>query len=721
MTSLGGSTTPAAANTFRVFIDADTSDGICDLPEDSSLSVTHPASFSVALCVEDPPSPVGSFNIEVVYDDTIILAPEVADSGTALDDNPDANQAALGGGWNCSGFGFAYPVGDGDPLSGPGHGRAKIGCLSLTGPFTFASTGDVALVNFDTQGPDGTSSLALENVIVGDVIGAEQGSCNPAIGFPMPCVDGSVTVGPLATATATPTVTATSPPAATATATPTATPTITTTPTATTIPTSTATPTITATISPVDSDGDGVPDAVDNCPTVSNPGQENTDALPIDNGPDVPGNDITVPSADGLGDACDWDDDNDQLPDVLEAVGCGTGPTNRLNPDTDGDGVLDGLECALGSDPLNPLSKPPAVPPGDADGDGLPASIEAALGSSDANTDTDGDGIGDGIELRGWGTSPVTRDTDADGCEDDKEIVDINGDKHANILDLWWIAKMVAGLITPNSALDMNKDGALNILDGQLAALNSSLVEPHLPCPASLPAGDYDGDGVANAVDNCPTVFNPSQENTDALPIDNGPNVPGDDITVPSADGLGDACDWDDDNDQLPDVLEAVGCGTGPTDRLNPDTDHDGTLDGLECALGTDPLDPASKPPAVPPGDGDSDGLPASIEAALGSSDANPDTDGDGMRDGLEIRGWSTSPVTRDTDADGCEDDKEIVDINGDKHANILDLWWIGSMVSGLVPPNPALDINKDGTMNILDGQLAALNSSPHEPHAPCP
>ncbi|MCZ7553623.1 MAG: FHA domain-containing protein [Anaerolineales bacterium] len=58
--------------------------------------------------------------------------------------------------------------------------------------------------------------------------------------------------------------------------------------------------------------------------------------------------------------------------------------------------------------------------------------------------------------------------------------------------------------------------------------------------------------------------------------------------------------------------------------------------------------------------DSDGDGLINSAELAAGTDPNNPDTDGDGLSDGLEVLTWKTNPLLADTDGDGLKDGVEV-------------------------------------------------------------
>ena len=109
------------------------------------------------------------------------------------------------------------------------------------------------------------------------------------------------------------------------------------------------------------------------------------------------------------------DTDGDGLSDGDEVNRYGTDP---LKADTDGDGISDGDEIKHGLDPLDPSDAM-----GDLDGDGL-TNIEEinTYGTDPRNPDTDGDGLKDGDEVKVHGTDPLDPDTDGDGLTDGQEV-----------------------------------------------------------------------------------------------------------------------------------------------------------------------------------------------------------------------------------------------------------------------------------------------------------
>lgn len=235
-----------------------------------------------------------------------------------------------------------------------------------------------------------------------------------------------------------------------------------------------------------DQDGDGIGLATDNCPDVANADQldvnnnglgdacedfdgdgvlNGTDNCPLDVNPGQENADN-----DREGDACDDDDDNDLVLDVADNCPLDANPGQEdLDNDDQGD-VCDDDDDNDGVDDVD---------------DNCPQTANGDQGNLDGDdfgdlcdNDADGDNVLFGSDSNDFDRF-VCADTDNDQCDD-----------------------CSSGFFNPAAdGQDTNRDGICNVGDT-----------------------DDDGDGVLDAVDNCPLVNNPGQEDS----IGNG---------------VGDACD----------------------------------------------------------------------------------------------------------------------------------------------------------------------------------
>lgn len=228
---------------------------------------------------------------------------------------------------------------------------------------------------------------------------------------------------------------------------------------------------------------------------------------------------------------CEGDADCDGLPDVREdANGNGVvdaGETDPKNPDTDGDGLLDGEEGdrdgdgTLGPDETSPLES-------DTDGDGVLDGEEKRLGTKVNVCDTDGDGLSDGVELgaiqpndkggchglQPAGTNfkkphvldPLNPDSDGDGIRDGEEDQNGNG----------WLDPEDSDPTITDSDNDGLDDGVetLGDFDGDgVPDYDVRLIKAGQKCTPPETIADVDCDGVPNVrstdsdSDGCPDAL----------------------------------------------------------------------------------------------------------------------------------------------------------------------------------------------------------------------
>jgi len=293
------------------------------------------------------------------------------------------------------------------------------------------------------------------------------------------------------------------------------------------------------------------------------------------------------------------DADNDGVPDACEA-GTAQPPsstrfcTSPKNRDTDGDGFLDGIELALGSDPCNRASVPSNL--GDTDGDGLTDYDEVIVHRTNPNLfDTDGDGASDfaEVELRRWQQLGEAAFAFAPA---------LRGVPLFNPLDARSLGGPLAdGFTSAYQAFDRDHDQLFDPWE-EIVGL-----DPSNP--------DEDGDGVNDGF-----VLNWGYYGST-------PTLPRPGVVPPQA--------LDSDNDGIPDDMEtALG-----TDIYSQDSDGDGLPDGYELNNGYNPTGTDTDGNGINDGDEDrdSDGLNEADEYSYGTDANRADTDNDGRSDGWEV------------------------------------------------------------------------------------
>ncbi|WP_238710782.1 lectin-like protein [Oceanipulchritudo coccoides] len=175
--------------------------------------------------------------------------------------------------------------------------------------------------------------------------------------------------------------------------------------------------------------------------------------------------------------------------------------TDPTLSDSDDDGLDDGVEIALGTDPNDADTDDDGL----ADGDEQTKSLTNPLladsdnnGTADSDEDFDGDGLTTGVEVNTYGTDPRLKDTDGDQIGDGDEV---------NLL------------LTDPTLQDSDDDGTLDGLedfDGDgltnLDELSTHLTDPTL--------ADTDGDFLTDGQEINQTLTNPLLEDSD----ENGTN-----------------------------------------------------------------------------------------------------------------------------------------------------------------------------------------------------
>lgn len=378
---------------------------------------------------------------------------------------------------------------------------------------------------------------------------------------------------------------------------------------------------------------------------------------------DDDGDGLTFAEEEALGtDDCLADTDADQADDRAEVIAS----TDPLDDDSDGDTILDGLEYG-GATPVDTDNDGLIDALDDDDDDDLVLTmIEVAVGAGDFDGDTIPNHLDDDDDNDSLFTWLEDADHDLDPTNDDSDL-----DGHAN-----WVDR------------DDDDDGVDTVLEVSVGANHLAI--------------DTDGDTVPDGLEWGPGGL-PRNTDGDAEP---------------------DVLDTDDDNDLIDTLIEGLGDpdGDGVPNYLDQDSDGDGKNDVDEGSIADSDADGQldwldSNDSDGEAGDVDHDGLLTRDENTLGTTSNDPDTDADGVPDGIEVGGDVSNPRNSDQDpyfdVFDPDDDGDTVDtlletgVTCDDGA-LYELWFSTTDLTvecadGSSPPLVFKDTDGDLTPDYLD------------------
>jgi hypothetical protein len=228
--------------------------------------------------------------------------------------------------------------------------------------------------------------------------------------------------------------------------------------------------------------------------------------------------------------------------------------------DTDGDSIFDVNDnCPLDSNwdqaTMIPTGAPHCLP--DPDKDLIPndGTDNCPTVTTNNQTDSDGDGIGDACD----------EDVDGDGIcnpgfDNPQQHCTMNPDGSGDNCPYDYNPDQATMIVNGTTCIqDADKDGVRDDQDNCPTVANPDQKDTDGDGKGDACDDDSDGDGIANAQDNCPLVPNSDQKNTDSDPIgdacdddsdgdgianaqDNCPLVPNPDQKNTNGSAVGDAC-----------------------------------------------------------------------------------------------------------------------------------------------------------------------------------